>query len=130
MNELEDTVITADYKYEWRVTITFQSHALKQDLIDNCDCILRMQHSLEKITLELSRYKSGGVTTILLIMDWKQEGSLRSLSLVISWYEAGNEPELMTEWKGDSRMDRVKTAVSNLFVNYSEIATLHSILAD
>ena len=63
-------------------------------------------------------------------MDWKQEGSLRSLSLVISWYEAGNEPGPMTEWKGDSRMDRVKTAVSNLFVNYSEIATLHSILAD
>ena len=72
----------------------------------------------------------GGVTTILLIMDWKQEGSLRLLSLVISWYEAGNEPEPMTEWKEDSRMDRVKTAVSNLFVNYSEIATLHSILAD
>ena len=60
MNELEDTVITADYNYEWKVTITFQSHVSKQDLIDNCDCILRMQHSLEKITLELSRYKSGG----------------------------------------------------------------------
>ena len=60
MNELEDTIITADYNYEWKVTITFQSHVLKQDLIDNCDCILRMQHSLEKITLELSRYKSGG----------------------------------------------------------------------
>ena len=72
----------------------------------------------------------GEVTTILLIMGWKQEVSLRSPSLVISWYEVGNEPSLMTEWKGDSRMDRVKTAVSNLFVNYSEIATLHSRLAD
>ena len=75
MNELEDTIVTADYNYEWKVIITFQSHVLKQDLIDNCDCILRMQHSLEKITLELSRCKSGGgVTTILLIMDYKTGG--------------------------------------------------------
>ena len=109
MNELEDTIVTADYNYEWKVIITFQSHVLKQDLIDNCDCILRMQHSLEKITLELSRYKSGGSNNHSTHHGLhKQEGSLRSLSLVISWYEAGNEPELMTEWKGDSRMDRVK----------------------